>query len=244
MLTEKDHQQIRDHGLEIEQVSEQIKNFEQGFPPARLKKPAIEGDGIIKLSESELQMMIKKYESESESKKIVKFVPASGAATRMFKNLFAFESSYDGSEEAYQKMIADQGSGTPYEFFKHLEKFAFYNDLKTSFKSSGKALEEAHLMREYKKILECFLFEKGLGFGELPKGLLKFHNYGNEARTQVEEHMVEGCQYALGAGRKVNIHFTVSPEHQAKFEEHISEVKSKYEKEFDGGVEENKARHE
>lgn len=233
MLTEKDHSQIAEHGLNLEKVEEQIENFKKGFPPAVLERPAIEGDGIINLDEDEIDQAIDLYERSASQKKIVKFVPASGAATRMFKNLFAFQSEYDESEMAYEKMLEDQSSGSPFEFFKNLEKFAFYEDLKKTFKNSGMALEEAHLKRKFGKILDYFLGEEGLNYGNLPKGLLKFHLYENGARTPVEEHMVEGSLYALGAERSVNIHFTVSPEHKENFEKHVAEVKSLYEQRFD-----------
>lgn len=236
MLSEKDHQQISEHGLTIDKVNEQIENFKKGFPPAILKKPATEGDGILKLDKTERENAISAYEKQASTKEIVKFVPASGAATRMFKKLFAFQADYDGTDASYEQLLADQGSGTPFEFFKNLEKFAFYADLKAAFKSSGVALEEAHLRRQFNDILDYFLSEKGLNYGNLPKGLLKFHHYGDHARTPVEEHMVEGSQYALGANRTVNIHFTVSPEHQEKFKEHVSRVQSIYEKEYNCNI--------
>jgi hypothetical protein len=236
MFTDKDIAQINEHGLSESKVKQQIKNFVQGFPPAELQRPATEGDGISKLTDQEINNFTEIYDKASTSKEIVKFVPASGAATRMFKNLFAFHAAYDGSDEAYDKMIQNQGKGSAFEFFKHLEDFAFYEDLREEFKKSGIALEEAHLKRQYKEILDYFLLDKGLNYGSLPKGLLKFHKYGRQNRTPVEEHIVEGAQYAVGDGRKVKIHFTVSPEHQAKFEEHVAAVVATYEKEHNVSV--------
>lgn len=232
MFTDKDIAQINDHGLSESKVKQQIENFVAGFPPAHLERPATDGDGISSLSDQQNKSMIATYDKGAQAKKIVKFVPASGAATRMFKNLFSFHADYDGTDAAYEKMLKNQDQGSPFEFFKHLEDFAFYEDLKKVFKNSGIALQEAHLKRQYKQILDYFLLDKGLNYGNLPKGLLKFHKYQARNRTPVEEHIVEGAQYAVGNGREVKIHFTVSPEHQARFEQHVADVATAYEKEY------------
>lgn len=233
MFSEKDQQQIKAHGLEIQTVKEQIKHFVDGFPPSILTAPAISGKGICVLNEDEKETYCEIFESYARQHKVVKFVPASGAATRMFKQLFGFINSYDGSETAYQKMISDQSEGSMFYFFKHLEKFAFYNDLKVVFrKSSDSDLAEAHVKRAYVDILIQLLDDKGLGYGNLPKGLLKFHDYPEGARTPVEEHMVEGSEYASCGENEVYLHFTVSPEHQSKFESHVSDIQKTYESKY------------
>ncbi len=229
-FTEQDKKQILNQGLSLEQVDYQIDKFKSGFPPSDLQKPAIVGDGIIKLTEEEINTSIKYYEDNLSSLNIVKFVPASGAASRMFKNLFSFMDEYKGTEEDYTKLISKQSKGSMYAFFKDLENFAFYSDLKAQFKDQS--LEETQLKKEYVEILAKLLTEDGLNYGNLPKGLLQFHQYGDKSRTPVEEHMTEGAQYAQNAKGEVNIHFTVSPEHQEKFEEHIASIKSIYESEF------------
>ena len=232
MFTDKDIQQITAHGLELATVKEQIKNFKDGFPPSDLVAPALEGSGIMVPDEASQAAFASAYEAYAKEHKVVKFVPASGAATRMFKNLFSFRSTYDRSDTAYEKLVANQSEGSMFDFFKRLEQFAFYHDLKVAFKSSGTDLAEAHLKRAYNDILDCLLDDKGLGYGSLPKGLLKFHNYETGARTPVEEHMVEGSQYATSLGNEVHLHFTVSPEHQAKFEAHVGEIQSTYESKY------------
>jgi hypothetical protein len=229
-FTELDKQQISDHGLNKDQVEYQINKFISGFPPSDLQKPALVGDGIVKFSEDQLEAFVKFYEENLAKLKIIKFVPASGAASRMFKNLFSFIDEYKGTEDDYSKLTSKQGKGTMYAFFKGLENFAFYNDLKDEFKNQS--LEESQLKKGYVEILKKLLTEEGLDYGNLPKGLLQFHQYGEISRTPVEEHMMEGAQYAQNVTGEVNIHFTVSPEHQAKFEEHIAEIKSIYENQF------------
>ncbi|RED98985.1 DUF4301 family protein [Marinoscillum furvescens] len=233
MFNDSDLKQIADHQLSEDLIDAQIEKFKNGFPPTKLVNPAVEGSGLIKLSPAEADAKAKFYEDNLNNLEVVKFVPASGAATRMFKTLFAFLLEYKGTDADYEKMKSDQSAGSVFTFFKELHKFAFYEDLKVAFeKATGKTLEEAHLKREYTQILEVLLTEKGLNYGSLPKGLLKFHQYGVTSRTPVEEHVVEGAQYAKDADGNVKIHFTVSPDHQQKFEAHVSEIKAAYEKEY------------
>ena len=232
MFSDKDIQQIKAHGLELSIVKQQIQHFKEGFPPSDLAAPALVGSGIVGIDESSQQSLLDSYEAYAKEHKVVKFVPASGAATRMFKNLYSFRDSYDGSDAAYEKLVSNQKEGSMFDFFKRLEHFAFYEDLKAAFKTSGVDLAEAHLKREYKEILDYLLEEKGLGYGNLPKGLLKFHNYETGARTPVEEHMVEGSQYAASKGDAVHLHFTVSPEHKSRFESHVGDIQEIYEKKY------------
>lgn len=230
MFSQRDQKQIQTHGLSSDQVEYQISKFKSGFPPSDLVKPAKPQDGIVVLSDDQISSYTDFYKKNLSSLKIVKFVPASGAASRMFKKLFAFMDEYQGTEADYEKLTADQGKGSMFHFFKNLQDFAFYEDLKQTFRSTS--LEESLLKKEYVNVVANLLGDEGLSYGSLPKGLLKFHKYDEKSRTPVEEHMVEGAQYAKTASGEVHIHFTVSPEHQEKFEEHIAEIKSSYEAEY------------
>lgn len=233
MFTETELKQISDHQLKLDDVNYQIDKFKNGFPPTRLAAAAVAGNGIKELTSSDADRLIHYYEDNLGKFDIVKFVPASGAATRMFKTLFAFLNEYSGSDEDYEKMKADQSSGSVFTFFKDLQKFAFYDDLKEAYKNAtGETLEEAQLKKKYSEILEVLLQEKGLDYGSLPKGLLQFHQYGDQSRTPVEEHMVEGAQYAKDSKGNVKIHFTVSPDHKEKFENHVSAIQTQYEQKY------------
>lgn len=216
MFVEKDILQIKERGSDIATVEEQVRYFINGFPFLQLSKAATVGDGIIRLTDDQISEVISEFDkSASEGEKaLLKFVPASGAATRMFKSLFGFlqEGKKDKSVE---------------EFFAKLSDFAFYEDLKTSMASDNFNIETA----DETTIVSYFLTNKGLGYGELPKGLLKFHNYEDRSRTPLEEHLVEGARYA-NAGGHVQIHFTVSPEHRDKFEKLVVEVLPTYQSEF------------
>ena len=231
MFSASDQQQITDHGLDFQTVETQIDYFKKGFPPSKLQAPAVQGDGILILDEKAVSTITEAYTQLSADKKVVKFVPASGAASRMFKKLFAFLESYKGSEEDYQSLIADQKAGSVFEFLKKLEDFAFYEELSGQF-DQDKSLQQAHLKREYAAIVGALLNKEGMNYGALPKGLLKFHRENGVVRTPVEEHIVEGCRYAKGADGSVALHFTVSPEHQSSFEAHVESVRSAYESKF------------
>ena len=233
MFTEKDNQQIQEHGIDAEVIKEQIAHFKSGFPPSILIDAATEGNGLHILDDRDVDDLIRFYESNKGSLEILKFVPASGAATRMFKSLFSFLNDYTGSDEDYAKLQADQSSGSVFTFLKRLEDFAFYEDLKQKFQEvKGISLEEAQVKRDYASIIDVLLSDEGLAYGSLPKGLLKFHEYDGYSRTPAEEHLYEGANYAVDDKGNVKLHFTVSPEHLEKFKAHIESVKSRYENEF------------
>jgi len=216
MFIENDIQQIKERGSDLSVVEEQVRYFEKGFPFLQLSKAATVGDGIIRLTDEEIAQVISEFDKSAADGEIalLKFVPASGAATRMFKSLFGF-------------LQEDKKDKSVDEFFAKLKDFAFYEDLKTSLAADGYEIESA----DEKTIASYFLTAKGLGYGELPKGLLKFHNYTERSRTPLEEHLVEGAKYA-NAGSNVQIHFTVSPEHRDKFEKLVVEVLPSYQTQY------------
>jgi hypothetical protein len=223
MLTEDQKNQIKAQGMDLALVEAQIRNFENGFPSLEIHATASIGDGIRALDDEALKKFLNTFAQHSEEKEIVKFVPASGAASRMFKDLFAFLEK--GSNEL---------SGDPFtqKFIENLSAFAFYEDLDKALMKKGNTLSQALADKNYLLIVRQLLDDEGLGYGNLPKGLLKFHNYEDGPRTPVQEHFVEGAQYGVGKGKKVRLHFTVSPEHQEKFETHISEIQNEMEEKF------------
>jgi hypothetical protein len=223
MITEQQKQQILQQGMDLEKVEEQIKNFIENFPFLNVQAPATIGEGIRQLSNDDLQFFINTYEQGATIKEIVKFVPASGAASRMFKDLYSF---LDSDEEDPANIPFIQ------KFFDGLSSFAFYDDLEQSMRAAGNDLKTALQQKNYKLILTNLLGEEGLGYGDLPKGLLKFHSYGGENRTPTHEHFVEGAEYGLGKDNMVRLHFTVSPEHQEKFKNHVKEIRSPLEEKY------------
>ncbi|MBS9522428.1 DUF4301 family protein [Litoribacter alkaliphilus] len=214
-------QQILAQGMSPEKAQEQIENFKSGFPFLPIVEAAKVGNGIRKFNEDEIKRYGKQFDQLVQEKDILKFVPASGAASRMFKDLFAF---LDGDGKLENNAFAKK-------FIDNIEKFAFHKDLNQALEKDGSSISKALEDKDYTLIISYLLEEKGLGYGSLPKALLKFHHYSEQDRTPTYEHFVEGVMYAKGKGDKVNIHFTVSPEHEEKFKEEIAEIQPKLEKE-------------
>jgi hypothetical protein len=228
MFSAQNLQQIASLGISQETIQEQIEIFKKGIAFLRIIKPATYGDGIKQISDEQAQALTQFYEEKSAGLAVVKFVPASGAASRMFKNLFSMLEKYDGSPKALEAFEKDQSADSAYQFFTRIKEFACYNDLKAAMAAAGKDLEKALAEKAYGTVLTYLLTEEGLNYGNLPKGLLKFHQYPGQSRTAVEEHLVEGALYCRNAQGQVNLHFTVSPEHTEKFQEKIGEVLQKY----------------
>ncbi len=218
MFSEQEKKQIEERGSDIAQVEQQVENFINGFPYLSAGRAASVGDGILKFNEEEVKRYQQLYIDKSKSKKIIKFVPASGAASRMFKELFAFLEDKD-----FENNKAVQ------QFINGLSNFAFYGELTANLKSKGFDIDAALKSKDYSTIISELLSSEGMDYGSLPKGLLRFHKYKDRVRTPAEEHFSEGASYAVSDGNIVNLHFTVSPEHQSKFESHVKEIKPYYE---------------
>lgn len=223
MLSQEDLKQIAAKGITEEQINTQLEEFKTGFPFLKLEAAASIGKGIIALDKDKC----KEYESAWEKykatgKKIVKFVPASGAASRMFKDLFAFlKADYDNPQTDFEK-----------RFFDGINKFAFHDALDaTCVKNEGKDINQLIAEGNYKAVVANLLEDKGLNYGQLPKGLLLFHKYEDGARTPMEEHLVEGALYAASKG-KSSIHFTVSHEHMPLFKQMVADKECYYKNKF------------
>lgn len=227
-----DLEQFSDKGITLTQIQEQLDNFKSGFPFFQLEKAATINNGIQRVEQESLKAIEAYYESNAKKLQICKFVPASGAASRMFKDLFSFMESYDGSATAKAKFESDKSFYSIYNFIHKIENFAFYNDLKAALAVDNLSIDELIKSEKYGVIIEYLLTEKGLSYGTLPKGLLKFHNYETENRTPIEEHLVEAANYAKSANNKAFLHFTVSPQHRERFMEKVESVKGKYENDF------------
>ena len=208
MFTQEEIRQIEAHGLTVAQVEKQIENFRAGFPSLPIVRAAACGDGIRKFNEEEIANILAHYDAESSKIRCVKFVPASGAATRMFKELFEYVND-DKRTAGIDKLITN------------LEKFAFFAELA---KYLNPQIDDKDVVRN--------IIVDGLCYGSKPKGLVTFHAYKEGARKPVEEHLVEAALYASN-GERAAIHFTVSPEHKEGFLALLEERQSYYEKKFD-----------
>jgi hypothetical protein len=217
MLTESDLRQLKAKGISVKQIEEQLACFIKGFPYLQVQVSASVEKGIQSIPTDEQSVYLDAWTNYlKENKTIVKFVPASGAASRMFKDLFEY---IDSGETALNTQFLKT-------FFENIRRFAFYNQLgAVCVKNEKQTIDELMTLGDYKKILQNLLSIHGLNYGQLPKGLLLFHRYPEGARTAMEEHLVEGALYACNDTKQVNIHFTVSSEHRELFSQ-TAEVKA------------------
>lgn len=224
MLSLADKIQLENKGISIQKFEEQLAFFKEGFPFLRLKASASINKGIKYIPEESQKFYIGLWSEYLETNKsVLKFVPASGAASRMFKDLFSFlDADYIVPATNAEK-----------EFFNHIQTFAFFDALNQyCIFNEGKTIEELIEEKCYKLIVENLLCEKGLNYGRLPKGVILFYSYPQGPRTALEEHLVEGALYACNKDRKVWVHFTVSPEHKKLFQDLIREKLPEYSREF------------
>ena len=223
-MNQQELTQIAARGISEQQIAKQLEQIKNGFPFLRLEGAAAIGKGIMSPDAEE----VKKYEQvwdeyKKQGHRIVKFVPASGAASRMFKNLFAFlDAPYDVPTTDFEK-----------HFFDNIKKFAFRKSLCSKCKENeGSCVCDLIKAGKYKAVVANLLKASGLNYGQLPKGLLQFHEYSDEeVRTPMEEHLVEAALYACSNG-EANVHFTVSHDHLELFEKMVADKVEGYAKKF------------
>ncbi|MFZ4401424.1 MAG: DUF4301 family protein [Bacteroidales bacterium] len=232
MILKKDIEEFQYKGIEVKTIESQIENFKNGFPFVNLVKPATFKDGIAIFDKEQIESYAKIFENSLSNRQVLKFVPASGAASRMFQHLYSFRDKYKGSDNDITTFNNDKSFNSAFRFMNELKKFAFYDDLKEIMAANHLNIDECIQNRNYIEIINYLLEENGLGYGILPKGLLKFHHYGEYSRTAIEEHLVEAANYAKSPDNIASIHFTLSPEHIEKFNIHIQSIKGIYEKRF------------
>lgn len=223
MLSQEDLKQIALKGMTEEQITTQLEEFKTGFPFLRLEAAAGIGHGIIAPDKGERTDYEKAWNDyKAKGHRVVKFVPASGAASRMFKDMFAFlDADYNVPTTDFEK-----------HYFENIDKFAFYDALDEQCRNNeGKGIKELINDGNYKAVVANMLNPKGLNYGQLPKGLLLFHKYDDGARTPMEEHLVEGALYAASNG-EAHVHFTVSHEHMPLFKQKVADKADNYAKTY------------
>ena len=223
MINAQDKLLITQKGLTVELVEKQLKRFNKGFEFLKLSQAASLDHGIVGLSAQNINHLTAVWDDYlKQQHSVVKFVPASGAASRMFKSLFEFLASDSNELPATEAL-----------FFDKIKNFAFYPELNAlCLDKVGHSIEELMERKEYKVVVDYLLNEKGLNYGSLPKGLLSFHQYKEEIRSPFEEHLVEGALYARQNNGVVDIHYTVSENHEALFKDLLNRVLPIYEKRY------------
>jgi len=223
MLTQQDLKQLAQKGISEQQIETQLGQFKTGFPFLKLEAAAAIGNGIVAPDSEKGRKYVDAWQKyKAAGKRVVKFVPASGAASRMFKDMFAFvDADYDKPTTDFEK-----------KYFDNIEKFAFYGELDAVCqKNNGKGIKALIQEGNFKAVAANMLKAEGLNYGQLPKGLLLFHNYPEGPRTPMEEHLVEGALYAASNG-EAHVHFTVSHEHMELFKQKVAQKADMYAKKY------------
>lgn len=220
-LKDSDKELLLEKGINEAKVKEQISTFKEGIPFVDLKNAAVVDDGIYKFSTAEEKDLIALFEKRLPELSILKFVPASGAASRMFKALFNFLDSYDPKEETLDAYLERTGDKDMKVFANGLENFPFYKKVKSRLEGDYKT--KGALVHAFVNEL---LGEDALNYGFYPKGLLPFHEYVDETATPFQEHLKEGALYASSKGES-QLHFTISEQHETMFNFELNEVREK-----------------
>ncbi|WP_291097081.1 MULTISPECIES: DUF4301 family protein [unclassified Flavobacterium] len=225
-----DFAQIYEHGISLENIQKQLNFFKNGISKTILVEPATVPNGILKLSENDFHLKADFFDANKSHLKLKKFVPASGAASRMFKFLSTFLSEFDVEHESINAYINRKKDSELSIFIVGLEKFPFFEEIDKKLKEVFPNFNS--LERDYKNyyFIKFLLSSDYFDFANKPKGILPFHKYSDHIATAVEEHLYE-CAYYSSSNGNSHLHFTVSEEHQNQFENIINGVKNKVEKE-------------
>jgi len=217
-FSDEDLKDIATKRIEVQEVLRQLEIFRRGTKPIRLLRPACIGDGIVQIPLNEREVFVSLHNQASERGRMLKFVPASGVASRMFTDWYCCyqQGRFDSAEYGVK-------------FLENIVKFAFYDDLKKVMALKGQDVESFIRAERCTNILEFILTPRGLNYSSLPKALLKFHIYPGHSRTALEEHLVEAALYVRDAQNICRIHFTVSEEHESRLINWLPQIKGYYE---------------
>jgi len=216
--------------ISLDAVADQLAMFLSGVNIPQLVKPCKLRDGIIKIDRADHQNLIDVYKSAAQTARITKFVPASGAASRMFQKLQSVINRFNdiSLKDLEYHSQNDNECKSAYEFLINLKKFAFYDDIKAALKANDNEIE-ALINDNPLLILKTLLLESEMNYTHKPKGTIKFHKYGSNSRTAFEEQVYESLNYIADKHNNLKTHFTISEEHTELFWEIIGNLKSKIE---------------
>ena len=226
MFSEKDKSQIENHGLTLDKIENQMSLIKAGMSYSNLVKAATINNGILKYKETEVLDFINTFDQNRSKISMVKFVPASGAATRMFKFLHQFLNNYKVNEESIHSFAERSNNQELITFFNGIEKQPFYKDVLQKTKSTIPKFKDLSSDAQRLELVKTMLSARGLNFSNYPKGLLPFHKYNNLVTTAFEEHLMEAALYA-SSNQIADLHFTVSEDHLEKFEKERSLIESR-----------------
>lgn len=230
MLNELEKKQIIKKGIDIKAIENQISKFTKGIIPSNLTEVASTEKGIYSPNENRRNYYISLYNEYTEYRKIVKFVPASGAASRMFKEIFNCVEELTLNVENQNEILNKHPKAK--EVIENITNFAFIEDLKQILSKNNYDLEKLLSQNDFLTIFNYILNQEELNYSKLPKALLHFHKYDEESRLAMDEHLVEGAFYAKNFNEEVDIHFTISPEHEEWFNENLNKKIAEYENKY------------
>ena len=225
-LSKTDIEQFKKHGLTPEKIDQQLKIFSEGIPFVKIVKAGSIGNGIESISEADQNRLVEFYELNNQKKEIVKFVPASGAATRMFQFLFMFLNEFNPNGTSFETYINKKENKLLETFIKSLKDFAFFSSVQKKTKELYPDFEKASEGAGTYLFIKTMLDDKGLNFRNLPKGLIPFHKYETRTRTAFEEHLYESVYYA-SVNNNVKLHFTIAKKHLPFFEKELDGIKNR-----------------
>ncbi len=227
-LSEIDILQIQEKGLTTEEVERQLEIIKRGNIKVNILEAATVGKGIFSYSEDDKKALIANFESRKEKLEITKFIPASGAATRMFKSLHRFVKEFDSSTQTLSEYLAVKDNKNLKLFFQKLEELPFYDDAVTYSRKNHSNFDELAADEQKEILVKIMLFSDGLDLSNYPKGLVPFHKYKNHLATAFEEHLFEAAGYSTVNGM-ANLHFTVSKGDKEKFEAEFANIRDRLE---------------
>jgi hypothetical protein len=227
-LTPADFEQINVHGISLEKIETELLLFQSGIPKIYLERPATINDGIVKLSQEEFQQQADYFDSKKSNLKLKKFVPASGAASRMFKFLNEFLIEFDHENETINAYINRKKDKNLPVFLAGIEKFPFYDEIKAKVKEFHPDYYSLESHEKSFYFIQLMLAHDYFDFAGKPKGTLAFHKYNDHIATPIEEHLNE-CAFYASSNSVSHLHFTVSENHEDLFKTIIAEIKDKVE---------------
>lgn len=207
ILTPEDEKDIQQRGLALSDLMQQIHQFTAETRPVRLERPCTPSDGILILSGADCHKYQRTFEQKKEQFDLLKFVPASGAASRMFKHLY----NYD----------PDNTSDLTEEFIVHFDRFPFVSALREVMTKQGVSLDTCIAENDWAQIFSFILEPKGLHYDSQLKGMVIFHQYADEFRNAFDEHLYEAINYTKKADGKSRVHFTVAPQNMELVSEYV-----------------------
>ena len=226
LFIEQDYKQLEERGITPSEVERQLEIFRRGARYADLDRPAVIGDGITAIDDDLQEELLRLHKLAAGKGRIGKFVPASGAASRMFKALTEFynrktEFGLRSIEEL--KQSGDETTAYVNRFIHNFVYMAFFGSLQKCMIENNIDMDRIQGTDKYRLFLEYLLTEKGLNYGKLPKGLIEFHKYKDETRTPFREHLAEGAEYTQDGAGTARAHFTVAEEFRNEIQEHVEE---------------------